>query len=92
MTEMTVLQVAGIVEGSERLADEIARAGVTPKTFLQSAFRASLEKRLEELRSIPDERNVALTGWLRRKQLVYGRLSALLTMYMTCAEEFRRKD
>lgn len=90
MTEMTVLQVAGIVEGSERLANEIARAGITPQTFLHSTFCSALEKRLEELRSIDEVKDLRMQDLLRRKQIVYGRLSALLTTYQACAAEFRR--
>ncbi len=89
MTTMTLLQVAGVVQGSERLADEIARAGVTPARFTE-VFRDGIEKRLRELRDIPAIQDVSYAPLLRRKQIVYGRLSALVTTYNAMLKDGRR--
>jgi len=80
MTTMTLLQVSAVVEGSERLADEIGRAGVTPQRFTE-VVKEALDKRLKELRSIPNITDVSYAPILRRRQIVYGRLSALVTTY-----------
>lgn len=80
MTTMTLLQAAAIVEGSERLADEIGRNGVTAARFTE-VVKEAIDKRMRELHEIPNITDVAYAPILRRRQTVYARLAALATTY-----------
>jgi len=79
MTNITFLHVSAVVAGSELLADEIGR-GVTPSRFTDVVAEA-VDKRMEELRDIPHIEDVAFSTLLRRKQIVYARLSAIMTTF-----------
>lgn len=80
MTTMTVLQVAGIVEGAERLVQEISQNGVTKANFT-AVLSDRLMKAMADLRGVPNIQDVSYAPLLRRKQEVYGRMSALMTTY-----------
>lgn len=89
---LSILEVSAIVDGSERLADEIGRAGVTDRTLQRMPFREALSKRMAELRAIEPVPDTRFADLNRRKNIVYARLSALLTLYSNAAAEYRRPE
>lgn len=89
---LSILEIAAIVDGSERLANEIGRAGVTDRTLMRMEFREALSKRMAELRCIEPVPDSRFADYDRRKREVYGRLSALLTLYTNAAREYGRPE